>query len=38
MTEVREPVKKTSIEKKEKIIEKGFELLCEKVYLSIFFR
>ena len=35
MTEVREPVKKTSIEKKEKIIEKGFELLCEKGFHNV---
>ncbi len=35
MTEVREPVKKTSIEKKEKIIEKGFEILCEKGFHNV---
>lgn len=28
--EIREPIQKRSIEKKEKIIESGFELICEK--------
>ena len=30
--EIREPVQKRSIEKKEKIIEYGFKLICEKGY------
>ena len=30
--EIREPIQKRSIEKKEKIIESGFELICEKGY------
>lgn len=30
--EIREPVQKRSIEKKEKIIKSGFELICEKGY------
>lgn len=32
MTQIRQPVKKTSIATKEKIIEKGFELICKKGY------
>ena len=32
--EIRESVQKRSIEKKEKIIEKGFELICEKGYYN----
>lgn len=32
--EIREPVQKRSIEKKEKIIESGFELICEKGYYN----
>lgn len=32
--EVREPIQKRSIEKKEKIIESGFELICEKGYYN----
>ena len=32
--EVREPMQKRSIEKKEKIIEAGFELICEKGYYN----
>lgn len=32
MSEVREPIKKTSIAKKERIIKKGFELMCNKGY------
>lgn len=32
MSDVREPTQKRSIEKKNKIIEKGFELMCEKGY------
>lgn len=31
-TEIREPIQKRSIEKKEKIIKSGFELICEKGY------
>lgn len=32
--EVREPMQKRSIEKKEKIIEAGFELICKKGYYN----
>ena len=32
--EIREPVQKRSIEKKEKIIKHGFELICEKGYYN----
>ena len=32
--EIRKPVQKRSIEKKEKIIESGFELICEKGYYN----
>lgn len=32
--EIREPIQKRSIEKKEKIIESGFELICEKGYYN----
>lgn len=35
MSEIREPIKKTSIAKKEKIIEKGFELMCNKGYHNV---
>lgn len=35
MSEIREPIKKTSIAKKEKIIEKGFELMCNKGYYNV---
>lgn len=35
MSNVREPIKKTSIEKKKRIVEKGFELMCEKGYHNI---
>lgn len=35
MGEVRNPIKKTSIEKKNKIIEKGFELMCNKGYYNV---
>ncbi len=35
MPNVREPIKKTSIAKKQKIIEKGFELMCKKGYHHI---
>ena len=31
-TEIREPIQKRSIEKKEKIIKAGFELICEEGY------
>lgn len=31
-SEIREPIQKRSIEKKEKIIKYGFELICEKGY------
>ena len=30
INEIREPIQKRSIEKKEKIIKAGFELICEK--------
>lgn len=32
--EIRKPMQKRSIEKKEKIIESGFELICEKGYYN----
>lgn len=35
MSEVREPIKKTSIAKKERIIKKGFELMCNKGYHNV---
>lgn len=35
MGEIREPIKRTSIEKKNRIIEKGFELICEKGYHNV---
>lgn len=35
MSKIREPIKKTSIAKKEKIIEKGFELMCTKGYHNV---
>ncbi len=35
MSEIREPIKKTSIAKKEKIIKKGFELMCQKGYHNV---
>ena len=35
MGEVRKPVKKSSIAKRNKIIEKGFELMCEKGYHNV---
>ncbi len=35
MNEIREPIKKTSIGKKNKIIKKGFELICEKGYHNV---
>lgn len=33
--EIREPIQKRSIEKKERIIEKGFKLICDKGYYNI---
>ena len=33
-SEIREPIQKRSIEKKEKIIECGFELICDKGYYN----
>lgn len=33
-SEIREPIQKRSIEKKEKIIKFGFELICEKGYYN----
>ena len=35
MSEVRETIKKTSIAKKERIIKKGFELMCNKGYHNV---
>ena len=32
--EIREPIQKRSIEKKEKIIKAGFELICDKGYYN----
>ena len=34
MSEIRIPTQKRSIEKRNKIIEKGFELICEKGYYN----
>jgi len=34
INEIRQPIQKRSIEKKEKIIESGFELICEKGYYN----
>ena len=34
MSEIRIPTKKRSIEKKDKIVEKGFELMCENGYFN----
>ena len=34
LNEIREPIQKRSIEKKEKIIEAGFDLICEKGYYN----
>lgn len=34
MTEIRIPTQKRSIEKRNKIIEKGFQLMCEKGYYN----
>lgn len=33
-SEIRKPIQKRSIEKKEKIIQAGFELICEKGYYN----
>ncbi len=35
MSETRVPTQKRSIEKRNKIIEKGFELMCEKGYYNV---
>ena len=35
MSETRMPTQKRSIEKRNKIIEKGFELICEQGYHNI---
>ena len=35
MTRIREPIKKTSIATKQKIVEKGFELICKEGYHHI---
>lgn len=35
MPQIREPIKKTSIAKKQKIIEKGFELICKEGYYHV---
>lgn len=35
MGEVRTPIKKTSIEKKNKIIQKGFKLMCKEGYHNV---
>lgn len=35
MGSVREPIKKSSIEKKQRIIKLGFELMCEKGYHNV---
>lgn len=35
MSNVREPIKRNSIEKKNKIIQKGFELMCYKGYHNV---
>lgn len=35
MSEIRIPTQKRSIEKRNKIIEKGFELMCEKGYYNV---
>ena len=34
LNEIREPIQKRSIEKKEKIIKAGFELICKKGYYN----
>lgn len=35
MSDVREPIKESAILKKNRIIEKGFELMCEKGYHNV---
>ena len=35
MSEVRIPKHKSAIEKKDRIVEKGFELICEKGYFNV---
>lgn len=35
MGDVREPIKKSAVLKKERIIEKGFELMCEKGFHNV---
>lgn len=35
MSDIREPIKKTSIEKKERIIKMGFELMCDNGYHNV---
>lgn len=35
MGEIREPIKKNSIAKKNKIIQKGFKLMCDKGYHNV---
>lgn len=35
MGEIREPIKKSSIEKKQRIIKMGFELMCSKGYHNV---
>lgn len=35
MSNIREPIKKSSIEKKNRIIERGFELMCNKGYHNV---
>lgn len=35
MGEIREPIRKSSIEKKNRIIEKGFELMCNRGYHNV---
>ena len=35
MGDIRNPIKKSAIEKKEKIIDKGFELMCLKGYHNV---
>lgn len=35
MGTIRKPIKKTSIEKKKRIIEKGFELMCNMDIITL---
>lgn len=35
MGDIRKPIKQSAIEKKQRIIEKGFELMCEKGYHNV---